>query len=324
MISDPRNFILPDNKELDNQRLLNLGLLLLLILSLIFLVSLYASKGWRVREPESTIVITNPFEKLEIQARGAIVYDVKRKKVLYEKNADERMALASLTKVMTAVTALDLVPNSSVVTIDRRFLQEEGDSGLHPDEDWRLRDLLDLSLVVSSNDAAAAISATIGSSYLADPDLNLGRVEFVRHMNNVAKEIGMTNAVFYNDTGLDIGKEKNGGYASAREYTALLEYALKEHPEIFEATRYEEVKITSLDNLHYNATNTNTALKSIPNIIGSKTGFTDIAGGNVMTVFDLGLGQPIAIIVLGSTYEGRFEDLIRLTEKTLEATSVGY
>ncbi len=324
MIGDPRNFLNPENKELDNQRLLNLGLLLILVLSLIFLVSLYASKGLRIHRPESTVVIANPFEKIEIQAHSAIVYDIKRKKVLYEKNVDERMPLASLTKVMTAVTALDLVPNSSVVTIDRRFLQEEGDSGLHPDEDWRLRDLLDLSMVVSSNDAAAAISATIGSSYLADPDLELGREEFVRHMNNLAKEIGMTNSVFYNDTGLDIGTEKNGGYATAREYTTLLTYALKKHPEIFEATRYEEVEITSLNNLHYNATNTNTALKSIPNIIGSKTGFTDITGGNVMTVFDLGLGQPIAIVVLGSTFEGRFEDLVRLTEKTLEATTAGY
>jgi len=324
MIGDNENFFIKKNKELDTERLLNLGLLLILALSLIFLVSLYASRSFRIHNPTSSLVTQNPLDTVQIEARAAIVYDIKRKKILFEKNASQEMPLASLTKVMTAVTALDLIPNSSVVTIDKRFLEEEGDSGLHPGEDWRLRDLLDLSLVVSSNDAAAAVSATIGASFLTDPDLDLGREEFVRYMNKTAKEIGMGNAIFYNDTGLDINSKKNGGYASAREYTRLLSYALKKHPEIFEATRYEKVKITSLNNLRYNATNTNTALADIPNIIGSKTGFTDIAGGNVTTVFDLGLGQSVAIVVLGSSYDGRFSDLILLTEKTLEAIKLGY
>lgn len=324
MTDIPNNIYPKTNRELDNQRLLNLGLFLILSLSIIFLISIYASRGIRIENREPAFVTPNPLQNIEIEAKAAIVYDLKRKKVLFEKNADKALPLASLTKVMTAVTALELVPDSSVVTIHSSFLKEEGDSGLHVNEDWKLRDLLDLSLVVSSNDAAAAISATIGASFLSDPDLDLGREEFVKIMNKTASSIGLNSAIFYNDTGLDIGTDKNGGYASARDYVTLLSYALKEHPQIFEATRYEEIIIKSLDNLRYNATNTNVVLNKIPNIIGSKTGFTDIAGGNVSTIFDIGLGQPIVIVVLGSSYDGRFSDLTKLSEKALEAVEAGY
>ncbi len=307
------------NIEPDTGRLLNLGLLLILILSVIFLVSIYASKSLRVYTPPGAVVVEDPFKGLSIEARAGIVYDLRKDKILYEKNIDEVLPLASLTKVMTAVTALELVPNSSIVRINKEFLSEEGDSGLRAEEDWRLRDLLDLSLVVSSNDAAAAVSATIGSSYLEKEDFNLGRKEFVGYMNSTARDIGMKQSIFFNDTGLDLNTEKNGGYSSAREYVTLIRFALEKHPEILEATRFEEVNLTSLNNIRHNATNTNIALKNIPNIIGSKTGFTDIAGGNVMTVFDAGLNQPIAIVVLGSTYDGRFEDLTLLAETAQKA-----
>jgi len=309
---------------LDDRRLINLGVFLLLILALISLVSLYTTKNSRKYDsaPSAVLAKIDPFENIALEAKAAMVYDIKRSKVFFEKNADESLPLASLTKIMTAVTALDLLPKFSVVDINAEFLSEEGDSGLYKDEKWKLRDLLDLSLVSSSNDAAAAIAATAGQTLLRDPDLNLSLEEFVRKMNAKAKEIGMTKANFINVTGLDVDTDKTGGYSSARDFIILLEYALKNHPEVFEATRYKTVYLKSLNNLNHKATNTNIGINSIPNIIGSKTGYTEIAGGNLTIIFDPGLARPIAVLVLGSSYDGRFNDVELLTRKTLEAIAL--
>ncbi|OHA99903.1 MAG: hypothetical protein A3E93_00155 [Candidatus Zambryskibacteria bacterium RIFCSPHIGHO2_12_FULL_43_12b] len=309
---------------LDDRRLINLGVFLLLILALISLVSLYTTKNSRKYDsaPSAVLAKIDPFENIALEAKAAMVYDIKRSKVFFEKNADESLPLASLTKIMTAVTALDLLPKFSVVDINAEFLSEEGDSGLYKDEKWKLRDLLDLSLVSSSNDAAAAIAATAGQTLLRDPDLNLSLEEFVRKMNAKAKEIGMTKANFINVTGLDVDTDKTGGYSSARDFIILLEYALKNHPEVFEATRYKTVYLKSLNNLNHKATNTNIGINSIPNIIGSKTGYTEIAGGNLTIIFDPGLARPIAVLVLGSSYDGRFNDVELLTRKALEAIAL--
>ena len=309
---------------LDDRRLINLGVFLLLILALISLVSLYTTKNSRKYDsaPSAVLAKIDPFENIALEAKAAMVYDIKRSKVFFEKNADESLPLASLTKIMTAVTALDLLPKFSVVDINAEFLSEEGDSGLYKDEKWKLRDLLDLSLVSSSNDAAAAIAATAGQTLLRDPDLNLSLEEFVRKMNAKAKEIGMTKANFINVTGLDVDTDKTGGYSSARDFIILLEYALKNHPEVFEATRYKTVYLKSLNNLNHKATNTNIGINSIPNIIGSKTGYTEISGGNLTIIFDPGLARPIAVLVLGSSYDGRFNDVELLTRKTLEAIAL--
>ena len=72
----------------------------------------------------------NPYEKLQLEAEAVYVYDVKGEKVLFEKNANEIRPLASITKVMTALTALSLVPETTDITISSEALGAEGDSGL--------------------------------------------------------------------------------------------------------------------------------------------------------------------------------------------------
>src|SRR5690606_28527663 len=122
-----------------------------------------------------------------------------------------------------------------------------------------------------------------------------------------------TSSSFFNESGLDITESRSGGYGSAKDMTTLLTYTLREHPELFSATRYDQLVFTSLDNIDHRARNTNTDINAIPGLLVSKTGFADIAGGNLAIVFDAGLGRPIAIVVLGSTYEGRFSDVLTLT-----------
>ena len=73
-----------------------------------------------------------------------------------------------------------------------------------------------------------------------------------------------------------------------------------------------------MDNRVHILSNTNESLGRYPGILGSKTGYTDLAGGNLVIVFDVGINHPVAAVVLGSTREGRFEDMAKLTQATLK------
>jgi D-alanyl-D-alanine carboxypeptidase len=315
------------NTELNDKNLLNLGLLLTVILFLIALVSLYTSRTIRHQYPEQTIVKelkSNPFNLVEIRAKSAIVINSKTGEVLFEKNADLRLPLASLTKIMTAVTALDLIPESKLITIDKTFLDPEGDSGFYIGEEWTVKDLLDLALVGSSNDAATALAATAGLKKISNENYALGRDEFLVLMNKKASELQMSTAWFYNETGLDVDKVVSGGYSSARDYSKLFKYAIERYPTIFEGTKENTFILTSASNVNHSVINTNKSTYSIPNLIASKTGYTDLAGGNLSIAFEPGLGDPIIVIVLGSTLDGRFADVRKLSVAALEYINSSY
>ncbi len=311
--------------ELDNHRLLNLALLLILILSIFFLVSLYSSKGIRIYHEERFVQqeVIDPFENISLEATSAIVYDIMSGKIIFSRNSEKRLPLASITKVLSVITALDLLPDETIITIHSNNLLEEGDSGFYRDEKWKLKDLIDFTLTTSSNDGISAIAGAAGAFNLKTEDLNLELEDFILEMNKKAKQIGMINSIFYNETGLDIGSERGGGYSSAHDTALLFAYALKIHPEIFETTRQEKIEIHSLNNIIHSGKNTNDDLDAIPGIIASKTGFTDIAGGNLAIIFDPGVGRPVVVVVLGSSSEGRFTDVSLLTKKTFEYISLG-
>ena len=90
------------------------------------------------------------------------MYDAALDTTLFAKNATTSLPLASITKVMTATVALSLVPETTFIPIDLEAIKQEGDSGLRVGEKWLLRDLIKLMLVESSNDAAYAVSSTVG------------------------------------------------------------------------------------------------------------------------------------------------------------------
>jgi len=127
-------------------------------------------------------------------------------------------------------------------------------------------------------------------------------------MNRTATRLGLTQTYFLNPTGLDLNPETSGAYGSARDVATLVSSFLKEHSNFFEATAKERVNIKVGERMH-SATSTAAPLLSIPGFIGAKTGFTDLAGGNLVAAFDISLGHPIVIVVLGSTREGRFKDV---------------
>ncbi len=298
----------------------NIALLELSLLALFVALFLWWA---RPTEPTSDLIPVNAtttkavpfFPLISIEAQSAYVYDVREGKTLYEKNADESRPLASLTKLVSAAVAYKLIPSYLLVRVNADDVREEGDTGLNVDESWNIDNLIDFSLITSSNDGIHAIARAGGeeiSSTSTDP---IGL--FVGKMNAFAKDIGLTHTRFLNPSGLDISPVMSGGYGSARDIAMVVDYILKNSPHLVEATSMPHTTIAS-EIMNHAAVNTDISIPHIPNLIASKTGFTDLAGGNVVAAFNAGLDHPIIVSVLGSTYDGRFNDLVALVDATLK------
>lgn len=296
------------------------AIVVFLIFVMIFVINSSVVTKNEEKKETAKVPVSKAFQGITLEAKSAYVFDVKNDKVLYKKNEFVQLPLASITKLMMALTASELVPNNSKVTIKKEFLATEGDSGLLADEEWVLRDLLDFSLLVSSNDGARSIASVVGAFDLKTTDYNLGRKDFIEKMNQIAKDMELHQTYFTNESGLDVG-EVSGGYGSAIDVAKLMVHLLKEKPEIIEATKYQKINISSLDWIH-NAENTNVDVNNIPGLIASKTGYTEMAGGNLVIAFDASIGHPVVVVVLGSSLEGRFKDVSKLVEASLDYVSL--
>ncbi len=240
-----------------------------------------------------------------LTARAAIVYDAHQRKVLFAKNADAQLPLASLTKLMLALIAVETLPSDDAITVTSQALTAEGDTGLRAGEVWALQDLIDATLIPSSNDGAQALALALS---------NESTTRAVLLMNRRARELGLASMFFVNPTGLDESTSMAGAYASAHDVALLLAHLALHEQAILDGTTRDDMLLTSESGITHEAVNTNEALGQIPGIIGGKTGYTDLAGGNLAVAFDAGLGHPIIVVVLGSTQQGRFEDIKTLVQ----------
>lgn len=283
----------------------------------------YLGKGEEVPAPvvlEATTTAPFTLQK-PLYAKAAYVYDVSHGKVLFERNGELQLPLASITKLMTALTASDALGSTDAVVITDEALAEEGPSGLSSGEKWSFKNLLDFTLVASSNDGAHAIAGAAGALVRKAPpgekdDTGAVRT-FVEKMNSNARTLGMTQTYFLNPTGLDETEGQGGAYGSARDVATLMSYMLRAKPELLSETRNLGVSVPNLMGEIKTVKNTNQDIGNFPLLIASKTGFTDLAGGNLAIAFDAGLATPIVVVVLGSTEEGRFVDAENLVQATL-------
>ena len=125
---------------------------------------------------------------------------------------------------------------------------------------------------------------------------------------------------FLNANGLDTEinfKKIPGANGTAFEIARLLEFIFKNQPELIERARSEEFEIVSDQGRRLKAKNTNQALADIPQLIAAKTGFTDLAGGNLVFIFDAGFSRPVLVSILGSSEEGRFLDAKKIVNAVL-------
>jgi D-alanyl-D-alanine carboxypeptidase (penicillin-binding protein 5/6) len=138
-------------------------------------------------------------------------------------------------------------------------------------------------------------------------------------MNDLAKKVGLTSTTFQNPSGLDTEdtSPQSQAYGSAADIAKLLSYIIINEPNVLDSSSHTQGIFTA-GGKKYTANNTNEIVGRIPGLIASKTGYTDAAGGNLAVVYDSGLNRPITIVILGSTREGRFTDMLRLIEHTQE------
>lgn len=264
----------------------------------------------------------DPYSTLSLRAKSAYVWDVSARQKLFALNSEARLPLASVTKIMTALVAAELLPPETKITISANDIRGEGDTGLNVGEVWQFEKLLQFTLVASSNDGASAIAATAGArlNLATSTSAALNKKRFVQKMNEQAQSMGLTETSFSNETGLDLGSTESGAYGSARDMAMLFDYVFRKYPAIFTPTASSVLDVRSESDILHHVVNTNQDVEGIAGIIGSKTGYTDLAGGNLVVVVDIGIDHPIVIAVLGSTREDRFTDvkqLIRATTRSI-------
>lgn len=195
----------------------------------------------------------------DISASAAIMYEPVTGTVLYEKNADERMLVASTTKIMTALVALENCELDEPVRIKREYTQVEGSSMyLKEGESYTMEELLYGLMLASGNDAALAVAGHVAG----------GVEQFAGLMNDKCGELGLENSHFVNPHGLDDPEH----YSSARDLALITAAAM-------ENETFREIFSTVWRNINgVSYKNHNKLLTSCEGCNGGKTGYTDAAG----------------------------------------------
>lgn len=199
----------------------------------------------------------------EVSAKSAVVIDACSGTVIYEKNARQRLTMASTTKIMTALCALEEGNPDEVITVDDRAIGIEGSSMyLTKGEKLTLRELIYGLMLSSGNDAAIAIACAVSG----------GVDEFAVLMNKKAEEIGAVDTQFKNPNGLD----EEGHYTTAFDLALITAYALK-NEDFKKIVSTYQTTVTGPEGKRY-LTNHNKLLKRMEGCIGVKTGFTKKSG----------------------------------------------
>ena len=198
-----------------------------------------------------------------IKASAFYLIELKSGRVLLEKNATRRLPPASLTKIMTALVAMEAASPEQVVLVDRRALLHRSSLKLHAGEQFLLRDLLTAMLVTSANDACEAVAWHVGG----DAD------RFVAMMNERARTLGLKNTQFANACGFDAPDH----YSTAADLAKLTEQALQV-PAISMMVRTVTRDIASVDGTRQVPLFSTNELLLDPDVTGVKTGYTSKAG----------------------------------------------
>lgn len=260
------------------------------------------------------------FDDLQIEAKSAVVFDLEKGRILYEKNPDVQLPLASLTKAALTLVAAESLQMDGIVLSPYNITSADGKLVLPGGALWRVEDVIDATLISSSNNGAEFLASIAEESVRARYPEAPSENATLWRMNALVKELSLESTYFLNVTGLDVSSSLAGAYGSARDMGILFTRAATSNSRLFEATARRQAHFTSADGLYgASAQNTNEIEGVIPNLIMGKTGFTDLAGGNLAIVFDIGISRPVVIIVLGSSLDGRFRDMEKLVDASREA-----
>lgn len=222
-----------------------------------------------------------------ISAKTALIYDLTSNQVLFSKNPKDKLPIASLTKVMTAIIALENKRKDDRYLVTKDSLVGENSMGLTAGEVLTIDELLYGLLLPSGNDA----SETLADSFPS------GRDGFIKAMNSKAKAMGLRDSNFTNPSGL----EGDGNqYSTAYDLLVITRYALSNFPLFNEIVSTPEYNIAGTQtHKEYFLQNETNLLTSYPGVKGVKTGYTPEAGLCLITYLDYD-GHQIIGILLGS------------------------
>ncbi len=231
------------------------------------------------------VILFFPLKVSALSAQNIVAMDMDTHRTLYEKNAHNPHLIASISKIMTCIVAIELADLESEVTPTTTILKSFG-SGIYIEvgEKIKLKDLLYGLMLRSGNDAALAISEYVG-----------GTVDnFVKLMNEKAKSLGMNNTTFINPHGLE-NKEGKGNMSTAYDMALLSSYAMQNetYRNIVSTKNYKATSSTKT----YSWTNKNKLLTMYEYTTGGKTGFTEKARRTLVSTAQKG-DKNITIVTL--------------------------
>jgi D-alanyl-D-alanine carboxypeptidase len=243
-------------------------------------------------------------------AHAAVILDADSGTILYDHNADTKRQVASLTKMLTSLIVIERIRNlDEPVTIGDEIFVDGTRIGcprsgfcngerLKIGEQVSVRHLLEAMLMNSANDAATALGKHVGGTANA----------FAKIMNERARELGLSDSHFCTPSGLETDGHETDCYSTAHDMAIIASQALK-HPILWEIMRGEKMTFTSIDGKYeHEIFNTDELLGQFPNLLGTKTGFTPLAGHSLLAAATNDDGKhPVIAVVLDDTT--RFESI---------------
>jgi D-alanyl-D-alanine carboxypeptidase len=250
----------------------------------------------------------------KVNAKAAIAVDIDNGQTVFSYNEDNKLAMASLTKIMTATVALERINDFNVpVTISRNAALVEGSRmNLWIDEKISLKDILYGLILKSGNDAAVTLeeyydnvvrpktscSSQTNNSEIKDPskkEVTAPTPGFVELMNQKANDLGLKDMKFEDSSGIS---ENNT--TSPKDLVSLIDYAMR-NPVFKEVMSTQQYTASALNGaLQHPMTTTNRLLRTRTDVLGGKTGYSEAAGYNMITVFKSPAGHRIVTIVFGT------------------------
>ena len=208
----------------------------------------------------------NDFAEMKISAKSGYLIDYNSGKVLFEKNSDEKLPIASVTKIMSTLLVMEAIDSGKIKYTDTVIVSERAASMggsqvfLEVNEAMSVEDLLKSLVVSSANDATLALAEHICGS----------EESFVNAMNEKAKVLGMLDTTFMNTNGLDAQ-----GHVSSAYDVAIMTRELMKHKDIF---NYTTIWMGTIRNGAFGLANTNKLIRFYQGATGMKTGTTALAG----------------------------------------------
>lgn len=233
------------------------------------------------------------FEEPDISAEAALVADFHTDQVYWVAGGEKRLPIASLTKLMTAAVVMKNMNLDDFIEI------EEGTNFknklFYPGSRYLIRDIVKIMLLASDNDAAEILTK------------NYGKEKFIAEMNKLAEDWGLGDTFFDDSTGISATNQST--VYDIKKMVAQINYL---YPEILKITRQSKEVVVELKTKKRNNILSINQFSGQPNFLGGKTGYTDEAGGNLVSIFSY-QNRPIIFIVLGTkSYEARFEETKKL------------